>query len=120
MVLNYKLLTDFESINGYFDEKIDPRNYEDTIQCLCDILDIETKDSINKNYDQQAKKAIKDILNAKDKNDQSPLYIASKNGSTAMINFLQVLVPNTKLEEKQEIMKVALHNLARSRIIDLC
>ena len=37
-----------------------------------------------------------------------------------MINLLQKYAPAPKVEEKQEIMKVAENNLARSHIIDLC
>lgn len=63
---------------------------------------------------------IKQLLETKDKDGQSPLYIASKNGSTAMINLLHKYAGAPNNEEKQEIMKVAENNLARSHIIDLC
>lgn len=33
----------------------------------------------------------------KDKDECSPLFIASKNGSTAMINLLQKYCPETKM-----------------------
>lgn len=47
------------------------------------------KEQILRNYDKEFKKRIRELLNIKDKDERSPLYIASKNGSTAMINFLQ-------------------------------
>lgn len=73
-----------------------------------------------KNYEKEARNKIKQILQTKDKDGRSPLFISSKNGSTAMINLLQKYAPAPKDDEKQEIMKAADNNLARSHIIDLC
>ena len=75
---------------------------------------------IHNQYQIQLKNGIKELLEAKDKDQKTPLYIASKNGSTKMINFLKKYAPKTKEEDKKQIIKVAGHNLARSHILDLC
>lgn len=73
-----------------------------------------------KKYEREVKSKIKHLLEMKDKDNQSALYIASKNGSTAMINLLQKYSIDPETEYKQLIMKAADNNLARSHIIDLC
>lgn len=53
-------------------------------------------EAIEKDYEKEVRGKIRGLLQEKDKDGQSPLYIASKNGSTAMINLLQKYAPDPK------------------------
>lgn len=47
------------------------------------------------------------------------MFLASKNGSTALLNLLGRFGCKVK-DQESELLKVAGHNLARSHILDLC
>ena len=50
------------------------------------------------------------------------MHLASKDGCTAILNLIRkVQTPKHKKEEdKEDLIKIANHNLARSHIMDLC
>lgn len=59
---------------------------------------------------------------SKDLDGHTPLHTASKNGYTAIINLLRKWESQAskKLQDTEDLIKVANHNLARSHILDLC
>lgn len=61
-------------------------------------------------------------MNSKDLDGHTPLYIASKNGYTAIINLLRKWENSNsrKGQDKEDLIKIANNNLARSHIMDLC
>ena len=61
-------------------------------------------------------------MNSKDLDGHTPLYIASKNGYTAIINLLRKWENSNsrKGQDKEDLIKIASNNLARSHIMDLC
>ena len=91
----------------YDKKNIDPRLYEDALSLVSDVVLPEKKEKIWKAYESEAKKGLNEILEMRDKDDHTPLYISSKNGSTAMINLLQKHESKIKVEDQEEIMKIA-------------
>ena len=62
------------------------------------------------------------ILESKDQYGHNPMFLASKDGCTAILNLIRkVQTPkHKKAEDKEDLIKIANHNLARSHIMDLC
>lgn len=65
------------------------------------------------------------ILQAKDKDNHTPLYLASKTGSAAIVALLKKVEQKYCSKENNQIqnddiIKIALNNAARSQITDLC
>lgn len=60
-------------------------------------------------------------MESKDADGHNILYIASQNGSTAILNLLRKWEGSAgKGQDKDDLIKIACHNLARSHIMDLC
>lgn len=65
--MSNKLLQLMEAGNRYFKDKIDPRIYEETLECLGQILPIEVRGSVEKSCEKQVKNMIRELLQMKDK-----------------------------------------------------
>ncbi len=61
-------------------------------------------------------------MEGKDVNGHTPLFLASKDGCTAILNLLKKWEGSgaKKGQDKDDLIQIASHNLARSHIMDLC
>lgn len=115
----------YEQANGCFhteETKIDPRSFQDTIALIEEFILPERLSSIKKTISKKVEEEIEIILASKDKDGHNPLFLASKDGCTAMINLISKLESSVSKrgQDKEGLLRVACHNLARSHIMDLC
>lgn len=115
----------YTQVNACFhreEERVDPRSYEDTLALVEEFILPARLEEIKKGLLKVVEAEKEKILAEKDKDGRTPLYIASKDGCTAIINLIrkQQTSKTKQGEDKEDLIKIACNNLARSHIMDLC
>lgn len=102
--------------------RVDPRLFEDTLNLIREAILPQRLSEISKEAERRVQDLIEEIMASKDLDGHTPLHTASKNGYTAIINLLRKWESQAskKLQDTEDLIKVANHNLARSHILDLC
>ena len=68
---------------------IDPRQIEDVLTIMKDFIQTNDLKTIDKEEFEKIKQTMNKILQAKDKNGHTPMYLASKTGSAAIVALLK-------------------------------
>lgn len=70
---------------------IDPRQIEDVLTIMKDFIQTNDLKTIDREEGEKIKQTMNKILQAKDKNGHTPMYLASKTGSSAIVALLKRL-----------------------------
>ena len=70
---------------------IDPRQIEDVLTIMKDFIHTNDLKNIDREQGEKIKQTMNKILQAKDKNGHTSMYLASKTGSTAIVALLKRL-----------------------------
>ena len=68
---------------------IDPRQIEDVLTIMNDFIQTNDLKSIDREEGEKIKQTMNKISQAKDKNGHTPMYLASKTGSAAIVALLK-------------------------------
>ena len=89
IILADRALENYIATDAFFAEALDPRLYVDTLSLISNFILPQNLLKIHKDFHNHSRKKLQEILTAKDKDEFTPLYLASRNGSTGMINLLK-------------------------------
>lgn len=121
--IDHNVLDYYGQVNACFhreEDRTDPRLFTDTVNLVEQFILPSKLDEIKKNVSRKVDEKKWALLEAKDKDGRTPLFIASKDGCTAIINLIRKYTKSKDSEDKEDLIKIACHNLARSHIMDLC